>query len=191
MIDQLSAILISSLSGGGFTALVAAIMHHKQNKRLKETEAQLAETNVAKAKIDSKSDEFHLYKEMLNHANERYINQEKQSAEREDYLKSECAKKDARYDEQTQLLRAKQVEINAKDSQLQEEKDLNTEYESIIAELMEALIYVLPWICHKAACANGEPPRGQLKGMIFDSARIEQIKKRINRMRNKRYKEEN
>lgn len=44
---------------------VGAWLYRKQNKRLKEAEAALAEANVSKAKVESKADEWNIWKEQL------------------------------------------------------------------------------------------------------------------------------
>ncbi|MDE5975765.1 MAG: hypothetical protein K2G69_04375, partial [Muribaculaceae bacterium] len=70
---------------------VGAWLYRKQAKRLKEAEANLAEANVSKARIEGKSDEWHIWKEQceslsqLNHTlterNEKLV---QMNAEKED-----------------------------------------------------------------------------------------------------------
>lgn len=55
--NELSTIIISWLSGGGLTALIGAWLYRKQNARLKESEAKLAEVNVDKGRIEAKKQE--------------------------------------------------------------------------------------------------------------------------------------
>ena len=64
--NELSTILVSVIStlvpliGGG------AFLFRKQQKRIKEAEARLAEVSVDKAKVETRTDEWHLWKEQLN-----------------------------------------------------------------------------------------------------------------------------
>lgn len=61
--NELSTILVSvigtlvPLIGGG------AFLFRKQQKRIKEAEARLAEVSVDKAKVETRTDEWHLWKE--------------------------------------------------------------------------------------------------------------------------------
>ncbi|MDE7345359.1 MAG: hypothetical protein K2N48_01300 [Muribaculaceae bacterium] len=179
MLSELNEVWTTILGTLSACGGIGGLLAWRHNKKMRRLEAKLKATEVDKAKVESKTDEFHLYKEMLEHANQRNLELEKRIDERENYWQGECAKKDARYDEQTKLLRAKNSEVNAKDEQIQAEKDLNTEYERTIAELMEENTYLHSWVCRKGDCDNGEPPRGRLKGSTFDVTRLVRTGQRL------------
>lgn len=65
--NELSTILISLLSGGGLTALISTWQYRKQNKRLKESEAKLAEINVDKGRIEAKKQEVDRLLAQIDH----------------------------------------------------------------------------------------------------------------------------
>ena len=99
---------------GGF----GAWLYRKQAKRLKEAEAQLAEANVAKAKIEGKSDEWHIWKEQceslsqLNHTlterNEKLV---QMNAEKEDRHQQDIKDWEERFTNQTTYLRGVQRDL--------------------------------------------------------------------------------
>ena len=179
MISALNEVWTTVLGTVSACGGIGGVLAWKHNRKMRRLEARLKATEVDKAKVESKADEFHLYKEMLDHANERILGLERHSAEREQWWQGETERRDARYDEQTLLLRAKNSEVNAKDEQIQAEKDLNTEYERTIAQLMEENTYLHSWVCRKGDCENGEPPRGRLKGSTFDVTRLVRTGQRL------------
>lgn len=65
--NELSTILISLLSGGGVTTLIGAWIYRKQNARLKESEAKLAEVNVDKGRIEAKKQEVDRLLAQIDH----------------------------------------------------------------------------------------------------------------------------
>lgn len=185
MLNELNEVWTTVLTTVSACGGIGGVLAWRHNKKMRALEAKLKTTEVDKAKVESKTDEFHLYKEMLEHANQRNLDLEMRQAEREEWWRNEMAKRDAKYDEQTQLLRAKNAEVNAKDEQIQAEKDLNTEYERTIAELMEENTYLHSWVCRKGDCDCGEPPRGRLKGSVFDVTRLVRTGQRLKLLENK------
>ncbi len=166
MIDQLSTILISTLSGGGFTTIIGAWLYRRQNKRLKESEALLAEANVAKAKIEGKSDEWELYKDQLNTANTRIVELLKINAEKEDRHMGDLKDWQERFDKQTDRLRSVQRDLIAANDR---------EKEHIRREglLLRRIQYLISFVCKRTDCDHGIPPRQHLLGCTFDESQIE------------------
>ena len=179
MINELSSILITAISSIGGTGGLAGILIYKHNKKMRELERQLKDSEVSKAKIESKGDEFHLLQEVMEYTQQELTNLKKESVEREEWWRERDAKKDAKLDEQTAIIREQRATIASKDEQIQAEKDLNTEYERIISELTEENTYLNLWACHKSECDNGIPPRGRLKGMSFDVTRLVRTGQRL------------
>lgn len=172
MISELSSILITAISSVTGTGGIAAIFLWKHNKKMRELERQLKNLEVSKAKIDGKGDEFHLLQEVMEYTQQELASLRKESVEREEWWRERDAKKDSKIEELTRIIRDQRAVISTKDEQIQAEKDLNTEYERVIAELTEENTYLNLWACHKAECDNGIPPRGRLKGMKFDVTRL-------------------
>lgn len=119
---------------------VGAWLYRKQAKRLKEAEAQLAEANVSKAKIEGKAEEFHIWKEQceaLSELNNKLTERNQQlvqmNAEKEDRHQEDIKDREDRFKEQTNLLRDRQKELVAAlererehvrlESQLERERD--------------------------------------------------------------------
>lgn len=88
MINELSSILITILSSSTVGTVVGGLMYHRHNKKMKALE-------VDKAKIETKNEEWHLYKVQLDYANERIVELLKINAEKEERLIA----KDKRYSE--------------------------------------------------------------------------------------------
>ena len=42
---------------------LGAVMYHKQTRRLKEAETRLAEVNVSKAKVETRAEEWHIWRD--------------------------------------------------------------------------------------------------------------------------------
>ena len=157
---------------GGF----GAWLYRKQNKRLKESEARLAEANVEKAKIEGKSNEWHIWKEQceaLSELNRDLTERNKQlvaiNAEKEDRHQQDIKDWEERFTNQTVYLRGVQRDLVAANDR---EKNLILR----IGVLMRRIQYLLTWICKDANCDHGKPPRERLKGHQFDEHEAEEIK---------------
>ncbi len=180
MIDELSTILISSMSGTGLTGLVAAIVYYKHNKKMKALEAQLAEANVKKAHMEGKADEWHIWKEQvesLSDHNKELVERNKElvtmNAEKEDRHQEDLKECEERYRQQTLFLRDRQGELVAA---------LEREREHVRREgvLERRIAYLLTWICKKSDCDHGIPPRERLKGHVFDESTVVEIENENN-----------
>lgn len=99
---------------GGF----GAWLYRKQNKRLKEAEAQLAEANVNNAKMQGKSDEWRIWKEQnealselnqkLTERNEKLV---QMNADKEDRHQQDIKDWEERFTNQTTYLRGVQRDL--------------------------------------------------------------------------------
>lgn len=58
MLDQLSEILIAVMGSGGVVGVLSEIRYRRQNKRLKESEAKIAEINVDKGRTEARKQEI-------------------------------------------------------------------------------------------------------------------------------------
>lgn len=99
--------------------------YRKQNKRLKDAEAKLAEVNVDKAKVESKADEWHLWKEQIEaereHAkfqDERVSELLRANAEKDDRHQQDIKDWEERFDKSVDRTR----EIQRENSKLATEK---------------------------------------------------------------------
>ena len=104
--------VVSTLGGIGIIA------YRKQNKRLKESEAKLAEVNVEKAKIETKGEEATLYERqitLLSESNESLIKRNKElvqmNAEKENRHQQDIKDWEERFTNQTTVLRGVQREL--------------------------------------------------------------------------------
>lgn len=192
MISELSSILITAISSVTGTGGIAGILLWRHNKKmrelerqLKDSEVKLKDSEVSKARIESKGDEFHLLQEVMEYTQQELAALKKESVENEEWWRERDAKKDAKNEELTLIIREQRSTLAAKDEQIQAEKDLNTEYERVISELTEENTYLNLWACHKAECDNGVPPRGRLKGMKFDLSRLVRTGQRLKLLENK------
>ena len=88
MINELSSILITILSSSTVGTVVGGLMYHRHNKKMKALE-------VDKAKIETKKEEWHLYKDQLDYANQRIVELLKINADKEERLIA----KDKKYSE--------------------------------------------------------------------------------------------
>ncbi len=159
-----SAILGTITACGG----VGSLLYVRHNKKMKALEAQLAEANVNKAKMEGKTDEWHLYREQLDIANQRIIDLLKVNADKEDRHQQDIKDWEERFDKQTDRLRCVQRDLIAANDR---------EKEHIRREglLERRIAYLLTWICKKSDCDHGEPPRERLRGHRFDDAAAEEI----------------
>ena len=190
---EITTILGSVL--GIFTPLggLGVVLYQKQNKRLKEAEAALAEANVNKAKVESKADEWDIWKEQLE-AERAHV---KFKDERIDTLLKLNAEKENRYQESLkeyqQDLREAQKEIRDKTAQIRKyvEDIIKAESETnrVNNNLNEALDritvltaerdeerrkkeYYKRWRCEKSICSDPDgriPPNSKLASEVFTS----------------------
>lgn len=166
MIDQLSSILISSLSGGGFTAIIAAILYRNQNRRLKESEAKLAEISVYKGRIEAQKENEERLLRQIDHQQEsidKYIERLANVEDKHEQEKKEWNEKD---NEKTQIIRNQRKEIV---SALEREK----EYIRREGLLLRRIQYLISFVCKRTDCDHGIPPRQHLLGCTFDESQIE------------------
>lgn len=180
MISELSGILITAISSVTGTGGIAGFLLWKHNKRMRALEAQLAEANVNKAKMEGKSDEWHIWKEQcealselnrkLTERNEKLV---EMNAEKEDRHQQDIKDWESRFTEQTTYLRGVQRDLIAANER---EKNLIQR----IGLLMRRIQYLLTWICKKGDCDHGEPPRERLKGYSFDESQITEIENENN-----------
>lgn len=126
--------IITSLGGFGVW------LYRKQAKRLREAETQLAEVQVDKARIESKADEFHIWKEQceaLSGQNRALIERNTElvriNADKEDRHQQDIKDWEERFTNQTTYLRGVQrdlIESNEREkehirreAQLERERD--------------------------------------------------------------------
>ncbi|MDE5868666.1 MAG: hypothetical protein K2H18_00410, partial [Muribaculaceae bacterium] len=154
--------------------IVGAWQYRKQNKRLKEAEAQLAEANVNNAKMQGKSDEWRIWKEQneaLSELNQKLTDRNEKlvqmNAEKEDRHQQDIKDWEERFTNQTTYLRGVQRDLIA--SNEREKEHIRRE-----AVLERRIAYLLTWICKDANCDHGQPPRERLKGHQFDEREVEE-----------------
>ena len=126
---------------------VGAVLYRRQNKRLKEAEAALAEANVSKAKVESKADEWDIWKEQLEaerehvkFKDERINELLRMNAEKEDRHQQDIKDWAERFTNQTTYLRSVQRDLLAK---TQSEID----YTKTVAELTRERDFYKMWFC--------------------------------------------
>lgn len=167
MIDGLSEILLTAIGAVGGTGGIAGIVFYRHNKRMKALEAQLKGAEVSKARIEGKTDEWHLYKEQLDTANARIIELLRVNAEKEDRHMSDLKEKEERFNAQTDYLRGVQRDLM---SALEREK----EHIRKEGQQERRIAYLLNWMCKKNDCDHGIPPRERLNGREFDENEIKE-----------------
>ena len=164
---MLGTLLGSLTAVGGF----GVFMYRKQNKRLKELEVKQAETNVAKARIETQAEDWHIWKEQndaLFAQNKALIDRNNEliasNREKEDAHQQDIKDWEARFTDQTRVLRDTQREFR-------DTLNKQIDQERVIGDLREENAYLLQWLCKDADCDHGKPPRERLKGKRFDSRR--------------------
>lgn len=165
---MLGTLLGSLTAVGGF----GVVIYRRQNKRLKDLEVSLAQANVDKARIETRSDDWHIWKEQceaLHDQNKELIDRNseliKSNREKEDAHQQDIKDWEGRFTEQTGILRGVQRELR---DTLNGQIDL----ERHIGDLREENAYLKQWICKDAECDHGQPPRERLKGKRFDGAKL-------------------
>ncbi len=128
---------------------VGAWLYRKQNKRLKEAEAALAEANVSKAKVESKADEWNIWKEQLEaerehvkFKDERINELLRMNAEKEDRHQQDIKDWEERFTSQTTYLRSVQRDLLAKTQQ-------EIVYTKKIADLERERDFFKLWFCRR------------------------------------------
>lgn len=175
MINELNEVWTAILTTVSACGGLGSIWYHAHNKRMKALEAQLAEANVDKAKMEGKADEWHIWKEQceaisdlnakLTERNQKLVDM---NAEKEDRHQQDIKDWEERFTNQTTYVRSVQRDLIAANER---EKD-HIRREAL---LERRVAYLLTWICKKSACDHGEPPRERLKGHRFNEAEIEDI----------------
>lgn len=169
-INYIITILSTVMGSGG----IAAILQWRHNKKMRELERLLKDTEVNKARIEGKSDEWHIWKEQcealseLNHKlterNEKLV---QMNADKEDRHQRDIKDWEERFTNQTSYLRDVQRDLISANEREKE----HIRRESV---LERRIAYILTWICKKSDCDHGEPPRERLKGHFFDEREIEE-----------------
>ena len=128
---------------------VGAWLYRKQNKRLKEAEAALAEAKVSKAKVESKADEWNIWKEQLEaerehvkFKDERINELLRMNAEKEDRHQQDIKDWEERFTNQTTYLRSVQRDLLAKTQQ-------EIVYTKKIADLERERDFFKLWFCRR------------------------------------------
>ncbi len=170
MINELSSSLITGISTFVGTGGLASLFLWRHNRKMRDLEAQLKSAEVSKAKIEGKTDEWHLYKEQLDTANQRIIDLLKVNAEKEDRHQQDIKDWEERFTNQTTYLRSVQRDLIAANER---EKNLIQK----IGLLLRRIQYLTMWICKRGDCDHGEPPRERLSGHVFDNSQTTEIDK--------------
>lgn len=128
---------------------VGAWLYRKQNKRLKEAEAALAEANVSKARVESKADEWNIWKEQLEaerehvkFKDERINELLRMNADKEDRHQQDIKDWEERFDKQTDRLRDVQRDLLARTQQ-------EIVYTKQIADLERERDFFKTWFCRR------------------------------------------
>lgn len=167
--NELSTILISLMSGGGLTTIVGAWIYRRQNKRLKESEAKLAEINVDKGRIEAKKQEVDRLLAQIDHQqstidklterNEKLV---EMNAAKEDRYQNDIKDWQDRFDRATDRTR----EVQREREQLANDKI------ALIEEIGELKVTLVKKRCDDQKCPFRMPPNADTppaKGMTKDS----------------------
>lgn len=174
ILNQLSTVLVSVISTGGLTGFIGAVAYRKYNRKMKDLEAQLKSEEVSKARIESKADEWHIWKdqcEAMSGQNKVLIERNQQlveiNAEKEDRHMQDLKEKEERFNKQTDFLRGVQRDLV---SALEREK-AHIRREGALER--ERDLYKL-WHCRSKVCtknspdpAGRQPPNPNIMGMEF------------------------
>lgn len=145
--------------------------YRRQNKRLKDAEAKLAEVNVDKAKVEAKVEDWHLWKEQLEaerehvkFQNERIAELLKENDAKDDRHRQDIKDWEDRFTKQTEYLRGVQrglTQSYEEKLQLTQEKgELGIELEKKRCDNMDC-----PW--RQPPNANTPPKKGIKKEDYF------------------------
>lgn len=176
-LTEITTMLVTLL--GVLTPLggIGAFVYRKQEKRLKESEAKLAEANVEKARIEGKSDEWHIWKEQNEALSEQckaLIERNRElvaiNAEKEDRHQQDIRDWEERFTNQTTYLRGVQRDLIAANEREKE----HIRKESLFLRRIQ---YLISFICKRTDCDHGIPPRRHLAGCVFDDSQIEEAER--------------
>lgn len=179
--NELSSILLTILTNTGLMTVIYALLYRRQNKKLKDLE-------VDKARIESKNDEWHLYKEQLESAFNRIkelleVNREKETrlTDKDRQYSERINAVEERFNKQTNFLRSVQRNLN---EALEKINELTCEK----GKLLRLIDHLNQWICIKpwAICKIREPEQTvkPLRYIPFEKienateVRIEEFEKR-------------
>ena len=175
MINELNEIWTAVLGTLSACGGIGGVFFYAHNKKMKALEAALAEANVNKAKVESKADEWHIWKEQcealseLNHKlTERNQKLVDMNAEKEDRHQQDIKDWESRFTDQTTYLRGVQRDLISANER--EKEHIRRE-----GVLERRVAYLITWICKKSDCDHGVPPRDRLKGHRFDDAEVEEV----------------
>lgn len=179
--EILTTVLTTLTASGGF----GIWLHKKHNRRMRQLEAQLAEANVKKAKVESKVEEWHIIKEeneILSKLNQQLIERNgqlvKMNAEKEDRYQEDKKEMEERYqgDKKEMEERFNNQTLFLRNVQRDFVASLEREKQHIRREglLERRIAYLMTWICKKGNCDHGEPPRDRLHGRAFDDRQAEE-----------------
>lgn len=143
------------MSGGGFTTLIGAWLYRRQNKRLKESEAKLAEINVDKGRIEAKKQEVDRLLVQIDHQQgtidkliERYEKLVEMDAAKEDRHQDDIKDWQDRFDRATDRTREAQ----------REREHLANDKIKLIEEIGELKIELVKKRCDDKECPFRLPP---------------------------------
>lgn len=168
MISELNEVWTAVLGTVSACGGIGGVFFYAHNKKMRELEAKLKESEVNKARIEGKADEWHIWKEQceaLSELNTKLTKRNEElvqmNAEKEDRHQQDIKDWESRFTEQTTYLRGVQRDLIASNER---EKNLIQR----IGVLMRRIQYLITWICKKGDCDHGEPPRERLRGHTFD-----------------------
>lgn len=175
--NELSGILLSILSTGATGTLIGAIWYRRHHKKMNALQEQLETANVEKARIQSKYEEWHIYKEQLESANEQIRvlnerNKELLNSNIERYNQSK--EKDTRsISEREDIRRRYSDRINEMEKRFNRQttylrgvqKELNQAYEKINCitlekgEMQRVIDHLKQWFCRRVwrDCKRRDP----------------------------------
>lgn len=152
MLNELSTILISVISTMAGTGGVFSIFYYRQNKKLKDLDVKLKDAELSKAKIDAKADEWHLYKEQLDTANNRIVELLKINSEKDKDKNEQISLIEDRFTKQTDVLRKAQRDLNAA---LEKTVELTLQN----GKMQRMIDHLTQWMCRRPwkECKRREP----------------------------------
>lgn len=179
MISELNEVLTSVLGTIAACGGVGGAWAWRHNKKMRSLERQLKDTEVNKARIEGKTDEWHFYKEQLDVCNARIIEMQKNQDERDEKHREERKELEERWHEQILRSRTLSDEYTSRMATMQDEllaaADREKEHLKRESQLEQRCLRLLRWVCKKDACDDGIPPRDRLKGHDFDSDMAEDV----------------
>lgn len=168
---------------------VGVWMYRKQNKRLKESEAKLAEINVEKASLDFEKERIKYLHEIIDNYNKTDVEHSKRIAELNHALnikEDELRDKTVQIRSLTEKVYSSEQEVNRVQDLLNDSKDeiiRRTEERDEERRLKE---YYKRWRCEKNTCLDPEgrrPPNSKLAAEMYvhpESEDVLHVSKYIN-----------